>query len=306
MGWFWSSTQSSAPEAPPPAAQAHQSEPAQSPSTPRRPPPPPPPPPPADSHDGNADDDAELRKFIALFHEADANEKQQDRTTSTAVQAGDAAAAAAAAPPTHRSSWFAAWSRKNEEDDNGSSSSSSSTVVPTRERSLAEATLPTNMSCRQAFDLAWACQSPAGQWRAVYRHGGVRPCSALWDDFWFCMRIRSFPAGAVRDEAVRSHYRTKELERYYAPGRPSSEDVWRSRTVDEVLPAGSVFSQPFFAVAGEDVQDDGRSGEQSNGNGHGNGHNANDAVATGVDDASRMVADMERRHKIRQQMGYNT
>lgn len=94
------------------------------------------------------------------------------------------------------------------------------------------------MSCRQAFDLAWGCQSPVGQWNAIYRYGAVKPCSEHWDDFWFCMRVKSYGREA-KQAAVRAHYRAKEL-RKYGPGRPSSEDVWQSR--DRLVDRGSAFS----------------------------------------------------------------
>ncbi|KAK7228954.1 hypothetical protein V2G26_001124 [Clonostachys chloroleuca] len=84
------------------------------------------------------------------------------------------------------------------------------------------------MSCRQAFDLAWSCNSLGGQWNAVYRHGEMRSCSDHWDDFWFCMRTKSH-TGQAKADAVRQHYRNKEHAKYYAPGRHSSEDVWESR-----------------------------------------------------------------------------
>ncbi len=94
------------------------------------------------------------------------------------------------------------------------------------------------MTCRQAFDFAWGCQSVAGQWNSVYRYGTVRDCSELWSDFWFCMRTRSY-GPELRAEAVREHYRQKQLQKY-GPGMPSSEDVWASRET-KVQP-GSVFN----------------------------------------------------------------
>ncbi|KAI0112189.1 hypothetical protein GGR51DRAFT_59416 [Nemania sp. FL0031] len=108
---------------------------------------------------------------------------------------------------------------------------------PARLDPLSESLLPTTMSCRQAFDQAFHCNSVGGQWTSVYRSGSVRSCSEQWDDFWFCMRTRAY-SGPVKEEAIRDYYRQKEL-RKYGPGMPSSTDVWEPRT--EKLPPGSAF-----------------------------------------------------------------
>lgn len=218
-----------------------------------------------------------------------------------AVAAVDAQPAKPAKPakPSLLSSWTASWSSSSAkapaDADADANAESSSTE---RERSLAEAVLPTSMSCQQAFDLAWGCQSPVGQWRAVYRHGNVRPCSDLWEDFWYCMRVKSFSPGLAKDEAIRSHYRKRELEKYYAPGCRSSEDVWRSRTLDEVLPPGAVFHQPFQAALDGGSRDtpadvDATSPDSSI-----------KPPASAQRDAEQIRADLERRRLIRQQMGY--
>jgi hypothetical protein len=57
---------------------------------------------------------------------------------------------------------------------------------------LEEELLPTDMSCRQAFDAAFYCQSLGGQFNNLYRYGGIRSCSENWKDFWFCMRTKSY------------------------------------------------------------------------------------------------------------------
>jgi len=106
---------------------------------------------------------------------------------------------------------------------------------------MSETQLPTTMSCRDAFDYAWHCHTPGAQWNAVYRYGGLRNCSELWDDFWFCMRTKSF-SDEARARAIQEHYRAKEQEQY-GSGRPSSEDVWESRK-ERVAP-GTAFSVPF-------------------------------------------------------------
>jgi hypothetical protein len=101
--------------------------------------------------------------------------------------------------------------------------------------------LPTTLSCRDAFDYAWHCHTPGSQWNAVYRYGSVRPCTELWDDFWFCMRTKSY-SPEMRAAAIREHYAAKE-ETKYGGGRPSSEDVWESR--DERVAPGTAFQAKF-------------------------------------------------------------
>jgi hypothetical protein len=114
---------------------------------------------------------------------------------------------------------------------------------------MSETQLPTTMSCRDAFDYAWHCHTPGSQWNAVYRHGGLRNCTELWDDFWFCMRTRNY-GPAMRAEAIKEHYRTKE-EAKYGGGKPSSEDVWESR--DAPVPEGTAFTTPFRpAIKGDE------------------------------------------------------
>ncbi|KAI1869068.1 uncharacterized protein JN550_006055 [Neoarthrinium moseri] len=113
--------------------------------------------------------------------------------------------------------------------------------TPQRLDPISESLLPTTMSCRQALDAAFYCQSPGGQWNAVYREGNVRSCSSHWDDLFFCMRTRTM-GGPVKEEAVRDHYRQKELAKY-GPGRPSSADVWEPR--QEKVPVGSAFREKY-------------------------------------------------------------
>ncbi|KAF2969862.1 hypothetical protein GQX73_g3670 [Xylaria multiplex] len=102
---------------------------------------------------------------------------------------------------------------------------------------VSESLLPTTMSCRQAFDQAFHCNSLGGQWTSVFRSGGMRSCSDQWDDFWFCMRTRAY-SGTVKEEAIRDYYRQKEIKKY-GPGMPNSTDIWEPRT--EKLPPGSAF-----------------------------------------------------------------
>ncbi|KAL2174389.1 uncharacterized protein P884DRAFT_263728 [Thermothelomyces heterothallicus CBS 202.75] len=115
---------------------------------------------------------------------------------------------------------------------------------------MSEHVLPTTMSCRDAFDYAWHCHTPGSQWNAVYRYGSVRTCSELWDDFWFCMRTKSYPP-ELRAEAIREHYRAKE-EAKYGGGKPSSEDVWESR--EERVPPGTAFKKSFDPPIVDDAE----------------------------------------------------
>lgn len=116
---------------------------------------------------------------------------------------------------------------------------------------LAESILPTTMDCEQAFNQAFYCQSLGGQWNNIYRYGGVRSCSENWDDFWFCMRVKGYQAGPVKDNMIREHYRKKHLAKY-GPGKPSSEDVWRERR--ERVPPGSAFSEQVEAPTVSDAE----------------------------------------------------
>lgn len=109
---------------------------------------------------------------------------------------------------------------------------------------LEDSLYPTDMSCREAFDSAFYCQSMGGQFNALYRYGGIQSCSEHWKSFWFCMRSKSYP-DEVRGPMIRDHYKKRDLK--YKLG-PSSEDIWEgrekkldwgeafARSVDELLP----------------------------------------------------------------------
>ncbi|GAW22076.1 hypothetical protein ANO14919_116110 [Xylariales sp. No.14919] len=145
--------------------------------------------------------------------------------------------------PSRWSSWFTS----TPQTPQPTSSPSPSTIVtsqapssasdPVRLDPVSESLLPTTMSCRQAFDHAFYCNSLGGQWTSVYRSGTVRSCSEQWDDFWFCMRTRAY-SGSVKEEAIKDYYRQKELKKY-GPGMPNSTDIWEPRTTK--LPPGSAF-----------------------------------------------------------------
>ncbi|KAF4453628.1 Early meiotic induction protein 1 [Fusarium austroafricanum] len=210
MGWLWSSTPPSEDKSPapaketPPATSTTPLSPSTSTSTP-----------------SNSNTDPEIQKFLDLF-EAEKNsnpsstQEQQQQQKSSAIP-----------------SWLSL--KKSTR-----SSALTPADIPPRD-ALSEALLPTDMSCRQAFDQAWACNSMGGQFNAVYRYGEMRSCSEHWDDFWFCMRTKSYSA-EMREKAIRDYYRAKEFTKY-GPGKPSSEDVWESR--EGKVPEGTVFNEPI-------------------------------------------------------------
>jgi hypothetical protein len=99
------------------------------------------------------------------------------------------------------------------------------------------------MSCRTAFDYAFFCQSFGGQFVNVYRYGEMRSCSEHWDNFWLCMRTRSW-SDDLRKKAIRAHNQKKAIK--YKTG-PSSEDVWDVR----LEPAREAFKGDFAALERE-------------------------------------------------------
>ncbi|KAM0353691.1 hypothetical protein ACHAPU_001708 [Fusarium lateritium] len=212
MGWLWSSAPSSedktsAPvkETPPTISTASTSTSTSAPTT---------------TPSSNSNADPEIQKFLELF-EAEKNTKpspptQGEESSSTSTI----------------SSWLSL--KKSTRP-----SAPMPSDIPPRDV-LSEALLPTDMSCRQAFDQAWACNSMGGQFNAVYRYGEMKSCSENWDDFWFCMRTRGYSA-EQREKAIKEHYRAKEFIKY-GPGKASSEDIWESR--DELLPVGTTFNTP--------------------------------------------------------------
>jgi hypothetical protein len=85
---------------------------------------------------------------------------------------------------------------------------------------------PRTMSCRQAFDQAFYCQSLGGKFNDIYRYGHLQSCSEQWGAFWFCMRTRTLPA-PERERQIREHYASREERKRKEFG--SSEDVWEIR-----------------------------------------------------------------------------
>ncbi|KAK0828283.1 hypothetical protein LTR73_005236 [Friedmanniomyces endolithicus] len=88
---------------------------------------------------------------------------------------------------------------------------------------------PRTMSCRQAFDHAFYCQSLGGKFNSLYRYGRLEGCSEQWGAFWFCMRIRTMGQGEGKEAAVRGYYAEREEKRRAERGG-GSEEVWGVRT----------------------------------------------------------------------------
>ncbi|KAI6778805.1 uncharacterized protein J7T54_007458 [Emericellopsis cladophorae] len=223
MGWLWASGSPKEPTAPPADKAATTTTASPSTSTPRTAP-------------NEPSMDPEIQKFFDLFN----NDGKKPEAPTPAQKSSPTSSSTSQAESESKSSWFTLKASKSIDP--------ASENAPPRDP-LSEALLPTEMSCRQAFDLAWACNSLGGQFNAVYRNGEMRSCSQQWDDFWFCMRTKSH-TGAVKADAVRQHYRNKEYEKYYKPGARSSEDIWQSR--DWVVRDDEVFTQAFDASTQRD------------------------------------------------------
>ncbi|KAH7156110.1 hypothetical protein EDB81DRAFT_377733 [Dactylonectria macrodidyma] len=183
---------------------------------------------PPSSSPNDLSSDPEIQKFLALFDTKSqpANQTPSATTSSSSSQ-----------KPAEKSS-ISSWLSVR-------SSPSSRTGAEVAEAPLGDAVseslLPTDLSCRTAFDQAWACNSMGGQWNAIYRYGEMRSCSEHWDDFWFCMRIKSY-GKEMRENLIRAHHRNKNHAKY-GPDKPSSEDVWQGRK--EKVEVGSVFKEPI-------------------------------------------------------------
>ncbi|KAL2282006.1 hypothetical protein FJTKL_11093 [Diaporthe vaccinii] len=254
MGWLWGR---SAPEKPA-ASQSSEQAPAAA--------------QPPQSSTSSPETDPEITKFLEelageLRNARNATNQPSSSTQQPPSQQPPAAASRTppAAPKTS-SSWSSWWSGSAtapspSEADPSSSTSQATTPTatetfaapPTEPRlsPLAESLLPTTMDCEQAFNQAFYCQSLGGQWNNIYRYGAVRSCSENWDDFWFCMRVKGYQPGPVKDDMIREHYRKKNLAKY-GPGKPNSEDVWRERR-ERVAP-GTAFSEQVEAPTVSDAE----------------------------------------------------
>jgi hypothetical protein len=266
MGWFWSNT----PTVPKPKGEDAA---AQFPTAPPQQPPSP--------RDAEFADDPELQKFVTMIQEELYGRKAPPaRPPVSSSQQQPETPESPLDPPPKPSGITMPWLRWRPSAAStdayppsspaaavGKLTSATTESSPDQPMS-AIAVYPSKMSCRQAFDLAWGCQSMRGQLNHVYRYGEPRGrCSEHWDDFWFCMRMRSM-SGEAKSEAIREHYREKEERKYL--GKPSSEDVWEERR-EKVTP-GTAFNMRL--------------------------------EASGVDDAAQNELDNRHRKRIRQQMGY--
>ncbi|KAL8365286.1 hypothetical protein RB595_004202 [Gaeumannomyces hyphopodioides] len=270
MGWFWQSPPRSPAEGKPAPARA-QSETKT-------------PPKPSQAQDDSSMD-PEIAKFLAQFQAELNGGKDASAAPAQSPRQTPAPAPAARAGPS--SSWFSLRSDPPTSQDPSSSSSSSNasarsgaatssphttTTEASGPEAMAASIDPPPTSCRQAFDLAFHCNGLGGQWNAVYRYGGLRDCSEQWDDFWFCMRVKSY-SPELRTAAYRERRREKDLARY-GPGMPSSEDVWISR--DRKVEPGTEFITPMPTAEQE----------------------------AGLDSIEWSRADNERRRKIREGLGF--
>ncbi|KAL2845451.1 hypothetical protein BJY01DRAFT_182506 [Aspergillus pseudoustus] len=120
---------------------------------------------------------------------------------------------------------------------------SSDSTIPTPASIAPDSLYPDTMSCRSAFDYAFFCQSLGGQFVNVYRYGELRSCSEHWENFWMCMKTRTF-SEKEKSRLIRDHYRKKAIK--YKTG-PSSEDVWEVR----VEPVKNAFQGDFAALERE-------------------------------------------------------
>ncbi|KAJ1338263.1 DUF3128 domain-containing protein [Microdochium nivale] len=214
--------------------------------------------------------DPELAKFFAQlqaeFGSNNSNKASTQQTPTTTAeqiksdQSSSLASDTATAAPSKPSSWKIWGSSSSNTAEQGTAQPFTSSqpttataappsqqdqqqlAVPARLDPISESLLPTTMSCRQAFDTAFHCNSLGGQWTSVYRAGTVRSCSEHWDNFWFCMRARAY-TGEVKDEAIRDYYRQRELVKYYGQDKPNSTEVWEART--EKVEPGTAFRKPY-------------------------------------------------------------
>ncbi|GAA5961495.1 hypothetical protein JCM3765_003607 [Sporobolomyces pararoseus] len=81
-------------------------------------------------------------------------------------------------------------------------------------------------SCLTLFDNFLLCYSLAAQTKSLYRHGKPRDCSPKFEDFKFCMSIKSL------SEEKKEEVWVKRRSEWWAERRMgrSSEDVWDAKT----------------------------------------------------------------------------
>lgn len=267
MGWFWQDPASAKPSSP---SQSTPRAPPQAPSQPAQ-----------GRNEGSSsgpDVDPEVRRFLEELIGATGSSgserlpppppKQAPADPAPTGSPSTPAATTTATAPQSSLAWSSWFSRSSTPADptpapdappqraerrraEEHASSSSPAAEQPRLSPLAESLLPTTMDCEQAFNQAFYCQSLGGQWNNIYRYGAVRPCSENWDDFWFCMRVKGYSEGTVKDDMIREHYRKKHLSKY-GSGKPNSEDVWKERR--ERLPPGTAFAEAAEAPTVSDAE----------------------------------------------------
>ncbi|OTB03570.1 hypothetical protein M426DRAFT_321729 [Hypoxylon sp. CI-4A] len=198
--------------------------------------------------------DPEIAKFMAQIQaefggdsSSSSNTKPTNPTPTPDTEKPASTPTTTSASQSKPSTWSSLWgSSQATQDPSPATTPQTQTQAtpwtPSQLDPVSESLLPTTMSCRAAFDAAFHCNSLGGQWTSVYRAGGVRSCGEHWDDFWFCMRARAY-SSPRKEDAIRDHYRRREYHRYFAPGRPSSADVWESR--DGLVNPGDAFAEPL-------------------------------------------------------------
>ncbi|KAG2421768.1 hypothetical protein HFD88_005744 [Aspergillus terreus] len=135
-------------------------------------------------------------------------------------------------------------------DSSTPQSQSQSQSAPQPHSIAPDSLYPDTMSCRSAFDYAFFCQSFGGQFVNVYRYGELRSCSEHWDNFWLCMKTRTWSEESKK-KAIRDHNRKKAIK--YKTG-PSSEDVWDLR----MQPVRDAFQGDFAALEREMQEEEAR------------------------------------------------
>lgn len=258
MGWFWGATAPAKPQ------QDAEQEPAQLPAHP-----------PKAAATTAAEVDPEMRKFLEELMGEVKSMREADQAASREAAAATAAAATATTPASPKkpiSPWGSRWASASLSEQAPVETETTITTATTqhshddpstttadpdnpnnapRLSPLAESLLPTTMNCETAFNLAFYCRSMGGQFNHLYRYGTVRSCNEHWKDFTFCMRVKGYGEGKVKEDSIRDHYRQKELAKY-GPGMPSSEDVWKER--EEMVRPGEAFSMPVEAPTVGDAE----------------------------------------------------
>ena len=117
-----------------------------------------------------------------------------------------------------------------------STTTTTSSSSPENQTPSYDPSLPTTMSCREAFDNAFYCSSFGGHFHDIYRYGTLRACSEHWADWRFCMSL-SGTSKEGKANAIRERYREKEAR---LKKEPNSEDVWKRRGPGEMI--GKPFS----------------------------------------------------------------